>query len=164
MGLWYPKDSGFELIAYSDADHAGCKGAVDWKSSKQSTTVMSSTEAEYIAASEAAMEDVWIRKFISGLGIGSIDTPSVTLSALNDVYYIPSLTMSLASIYKICDYGSDVKFSERWGKLDAHDISDCSGCKLDKFLALPFSNSVSSSNAPFDLVHSCDNRDFVRLV
>ncbi|GJY03449.1 hypothetical protein Tco_0369389 [Tanacetum coccineum] len=25
MGLWYPKDSSFELIAYSDADHAGCK-------------------------------------------------------------------------------------------------------------------------------------------
>ncbi|GJV07551.1 retrovirus-related pol polyprotein from transposon TNT 1-94 [Tanacetum coccineum] len=25
MGLWYPKDSGFELIAYSDIDHAGCK-------------------------------------------------------------------------------------------------------------------------------------------
>ncbi|GJV88294.1 hypothetical protein Tco_1532232 [Tanacetum coccineum] len=25
MGLWYSKDSIFELIAYSDADHAGCK-------------------------------------------------------------------------------------------------------------------------------------------
>ncbi|GJU51180.1 uncharacterized mitochondrial protein-like protein [Tanacetum coccineum] len=25
MGLWYPKDFGFELIAYSYADHAGCK-------------------------------------------------------------------------------------------------------------------------------------------
>ncbi|GKD00828.1 hypothetical protein Tco_1171102, partial [Tanacetum coccineum] len=25
MGLWYPKDSGSELIAYSDTDHAGCK-------------------------------------------------------------------------------------------------------------------------------------------
>ncbi|GKD67785.1 retrovirus-related pol polyprotein from transposon TNT 1-94 [Tanacetum coccineum] len=24
MGLWYPKDSGLELNAYSDADHAGC--------------------------------------------------------------------------------------------------------------------------------------------
>ncbi|GJY38543.1 ribonuclease H-like domain-containing protein [Tanacetum coccineum] len=24
MGLWYPKDSGFELTAFSDADHAGC--------------------------------------------------------------------------------------------------------------------------------------------
>ncbi|GJW35276.1 hypothetical protein Tco_0058196 [Tanacetum coccineum] len=25
MGLWYSKDSGFKLIAYSDADHEGCK-------------------------------------------------------------------------------------------------------------------------------------------
>nr|GEW40335.1 hypothetical protein [Tanacetum cinerariifolium] len=24
LGLWYPKDSGFDLTAYSDADHAGC--------------------------------------------------------------------------------------------------------------------------------------------
>ncbi|GKE97810.1 hypothetical protein Tco_0021161 [Tanacetum coccineum] len=30
MGLWYSKDSRFELIAYSDADHAGCKD--DYKS------------------------------------------------------------------------------------------------------------------------------------
>ncbi|GKC06470.1 hypothetical protein Tco_0998080 [Tanacetum coccineum] len=37
--------------------------------------------------------------------------------------------------------------------LDTHDISDCSGCKLAKFSALPFSNIVSSSKAPFDLVH-----------
>ncbi|GKA56434.1 retrotransposon protein, putative, ty1-copia subclass [Tanacetum coccineum] len=44
-------------------------GAVDWKSSKQSTTAMSATESEYIAASEAVMEVVWIRKFILGLGI-----------------------------------------------------------------------------------------------
>ncbi|GKG33502.1 hypothetical protein Tco_0433661, partial [Tanacetum coccineum] len=37
-------------------------------SSKQSTTAMSATKAEYIAVSEAAMELVWVRKFISGLG------------------------------------------------------------------------------------------------
>ncbi|GJY30550.1 retrovirus-related pol polyprotein from transposon TNT 1-94 [Tanacetum coccineum] len=24
MGLWYPKDTGFELTAFSDSDHAGC--------------------------------------------------------------------------------------------------------------------------------------------
>ncbi|GJW19479.1 helitron helicase-like domain-containing protein [Tanacetum coccineum] len=35
-----------------------CYCAVDWKSSKQSTTAMSATEAEYIPASEAAMEAV----------------------------------------------------------------------------------------------------------
>ncbi|GKA17495.1 retrotransposon protein, putative, ty1-copia subclass, partial [Tanacetum coccineum] len=44
-------------------------GAVDSKSSKQSITAMSAIEAEYIGASEAGMEAVWIRKFISGLGI-----------------------------------------------------------------------------------------------
>ncbi|GKD98941.1 hypothetical protein Tco_1382838 [Tanacetum coccineum] len=43
--------------------------AVDWKSSKQSTTIMFATKAKYIVASEAAMEAVWIRKFIPGLGI-----------------------------------------------------------------------------------------------
>ncbi|GJZ96418.1 hypothetical protein Tco_0668752 [Tanacetum coccineum] len=42
--------------------------AVDWKSAKQSTTAMSSTVAEYIAAAEASMEAVWMRKFINGLG------------------------------------------------------------------------------------------------
>ncbi|GKF74948.1 hypothetical protein Tco_0224392, partial [Tanacetum coccineum] len=28
MGLWYPKDSGFELTAFLDADHAGCLDTV----------------------------------------------------------------------------------------------------------------------------------------
>ncbi|GJV35067.1 putative reverse transcriptase domain-containing protein [Tanacetum coccineum] len=43
------------------------EATVDWKSAKQSTTVMSSTEAEYIAAAEASMVAVWMRKFIDGL-------------------------------------------------------------------------------------------------
>lgn len=44
-------------------------GAVDWKSKKQTTVAMSATESEYIAASEAAMEAIWIRKFICGLDV-----------------------------------------------------------------------------------------------
>ncbi|GKF00296.1 retrotransposon protein, putative, ty1-copia subclass, partial [Tanacetum coccineum] len=39
-------------------------GAVDWKSAKQSTIAMSSTKAEYIAAAEASIKVVWMRKFI----------------------------------------------------------------------------------------------------
>ncbi|GJQ95592.1 retrovirus-related pol polyprotein from transposon TNT 1-94 [Tanacetum coccineum] len=57
MGLWYPKDSGFELTAFSDADHAGCIDTrkstsggiqflgdklVSWMSKKQNCTAMSS--------------------------------------------------------------------------------------------------------------------------
>nr|GEW59905.1 hypothetical protein [Tanacetum cinerariifolium] len=44
-------------------------GAVNWKSTKQSIFATSSTDAEYIAAFAASKEAVWIRKFISGLGI-----------------------------------------------------------------------------------------------
>ncbi|GJZ47240.1 retrotransposon protein, putative, ty1-copia subclass [Tanacetum coccineum] len=67
-------DAGFETDRDDTKSQTGYVfvlngGAVDWKSSKQSTIAMSATESEYIAASEAAMEAVWIRKFISGLGI-----------------------------------------------------------------------------------------------
>ncbi|GJW57416.1 retrotransposon protein, putative, ty1-copia subclass [Tanacetum coccineum] len=63
-------DAGFETDRDDTKSQTGYVfilngGAVDWKSSKQSTTAMSATEAEYIAA----MEAVWIMKFISGLGI-----------------------------------------------------------------------------------------------
>ncbi|GJW12464.1 retrotransposon protein, putative, ty1-copia subclass [Tanacetum coccineum] len=44
-------------------------GVVDCKSTKQSIFATSSTDAEYIAAFDALKEGVWIRKFISGLGI-----------------------------------------------------------------------------------------------
>ena len=44
-------------------------GTVSWKSSKQDTVADSTTEAEYIAASSVAKEAIWIKKFISELGI-----------------------------------------------------------------------------------------------
>nr|GEY85580.1 hypothetical protein [Tanacetum cinerariifolium]GEZ01368.1 hypothetical protein [Tanacetum cinerariifolium] len=63
-------DAGFEIDRDDTKSQKGYVfilngGAVDSKSFKQSTTAMSAIEAEYIAASEAAMEAVWIRKFIS---------------------------------------------------------------------------------------------------
>ncbi|GKA95474.1 hypothetical protein Tco_0817512 [Tanacetum coccineum] len=60
MGLWYPKDSSFELTAFSDADHAGCIDTrkstsggiqflgdklVSWMSKKQNCTAMSFSRA-----------------------------------------------------------------------------------------------------------------------
>ncbi|GJZ38438.1 hypothetical protein Tco_0585001 [Tanacetum coccineum] len=66
MGLWYPNDSGFELIAFSDADNAGCIDTrkstsggiqflgdklVSWMSKKQDCIAMSSAEAKYVALS-----------------------------------------------------------------------------------------------------------------
>jgi hypothetical protein len=44
-------------------------GVMSWKCSKQGTLGNSMMEAEYIVASEAAKEAVWIKKFISELGV-----------------------------------------------------------------------------------------------
>ena len=46
-------------------------GAVSWKSSKQDTTTNSTTEEKYIMTFEAYKEAIWIRKFISKLGVVS---------------------------------------------------------------------------------------------
>ncbi|KAK1695566.1 hypothetical protein QYE76_012263 [Lolium multiflorum] len=43
--------------------------AVSWSSSKQCTVAKSSTESEYIAASEASSEAVWMKRFIVELGV-----------------------------------------------------------------------------------------------
>ena len=44
-------------------------GAVSWCSSKQSVVAGSMCETEYIAALEAANEGVWMKEFISDLGV-----------------------------------------------------------------------------------------------
>ncbi|GKA76767.1 hypothetical protein Tco_0783228, partial [Tanacetum coccineum] len=56
MGLWYPKDTAMALTAYADADHA-----VSWSSKKQTSTSISSTEAEYIAMSGCCAQILWMR-------------------------------------------------------------------------------------------------------
>ena len=44
-------------------------GVVSWCSSKQSVVAGSTCEVEYIAALEAANEGVWMKEFISDLGV-----------------------------------------------------------------------------------------------
>jgi hypothetical protein len=44
-------------------------GAVSWRSGKQPIVAQSTMESEYIAASEAANEAVWLRKFVIELGV-----------------------------------------------------------------------------------------------
>src|SRR6187399_2077706 len=44
-------------------------GAVSWCSSKQSVVAGSTCEAEYIPASEVENEGVWMKEFISNLGV-----------------------------------------------------------------------------------------------
>ena len=44
-------------------------GAICWKSFKQHTVADSVCEVEYVVASDAAKEAMWLRKFITELGV-----------------------------------------------------------------------------------------------
>ena len=43
-------------------------GPVTWASQRQKLVVLSTTEAEYVAASAAAKEAVWLRRLLAGIG------------------------------------------------------------------------------------------------
>nr|GEW94618.1 hypothetical protein [Tanacetum cinerariifolium] len=84
MGLWYLKDTGFELIAFLDSDHAGCLDSrkstyggiqflggdklVSWSSKKQDCTSMCSAEAEYVSLSTCCAYVLWMRTQLTDYG------------------------------------------------------------------------------------------------
>ncbi|GKC65240.1 hypothetical protein Tco_1097838 [Tanacetum coccineum] len=84
MGLWYPKDTGFELTAFSDSDHAGCIDSrksissriqflsgdklVSWSSRKQDCTSVSSAEVEYVSLSACCAQVLWMRTQLTDYG------------------------------------------------------------------------------------------------
>ena len=82
--LFYTADTPLTLYGYTDADRAGSVGdrrstsgfmfsfgsaAVTWRSKKQPTVALSSTEAEYRGAAVAACEVAWLRTLLGDLGV-----------------------------------------------------------------------------------------------
>ncbi|GJR57860.1 putative ribonuclease H-like domain-containing protein [Tanacetum coccineum] len=88
LGLWYSRDSPFELVAYSDSDYAGAtqdrkstnggcqflgNRLISWQCKKQTVVATSTTEAEYVAAANccgqnASPFEVMFEKEDNGLG------------------------------------------------------------------------------------------------
>nr|GEX66455.1 uncharacterized mitochondrial protein AtMg00810-like [Tanacetum cinerariifolium] len=83
LGLWYLKDSGFDLTAYLDADHAGChldrkstSGSVQflgdklacWSSKKQNCVSISTAESEYVSVSSFRAQVLWMRTQLTDYG------------------------------------------------------------------------------------------------
>ncbi|KAI3758874.1 hypothetical protein L6452_06446 [Arctium lappa] len=90
LGLWYPHDSPFDLLAYSDSDlggacldrnstSGGCQflGArlVSWQCKKQTTVSTSTTEAEYIVAASCCSQVLWIQNQMLDYGVTFLHTP-----------------------------------------------------------------------------------------
>nr|GEZ61840.1 uncharacterized mitochondrial protein AtMg00810-like [Tanacetum cinerariifolium] len=84
LGLWYPKDSAFDLIAYTDSDYAGAsldrksttRGCqflgcrlISWQCKKQTVVATSSTEVEYVAAASGCAQVLWMQNQLLDYGI-----------------------------------------------------------------------------------------------
>ena len=84
MFLGYGGDKEFVVKSYVDASLTPIRialsrdtryvyilngGAVSWCSCKQSVMAGSTCEVEYMAASEAAHEAIWMKEFITNLGV-----------------------------------------------------------------------------------------------
>nr|GFA30728.1 uncharacterized mitochondrial protein AtMg00810-like [Tanacetum cinerariifolium] len=83
LGLWYPKDYGFDLTAYSDADHAGCNldqkstyGSVQflgdklacWSSKKQNCVSISTAESDYVVVFSCCAQVLRMRTQLTDYG------------------------------------------------------------------------------------------------
>ena len=54
-------------------------GAISWRSVKQSCIVDSTMEAKYVVACEATKEAIWLKKFLSNLGVMRMEQIPITL-------------------------------------------------------------------------------------
>ncbi|GKD14906.1 retrovirus-related pol polyprotein from transposon TNT 1-94 [Tanacetum coccineum] len=108
--LWYPKDSSIALIAYADADHAGCQDTrrstsgsmkllgdrlFSWSSKRQKSAMISSTEAEYIALSGCCAQVIWMISQLTDYGLGFNKIP---------IYYDNKIAIALCcNNYQLAD-------------------------------------------------------------
>jgi hypothetical protein len=82
FGLWYPKGKYISLIAYTDADWAGCiddrqstsgvtfyvgECLVSWLSKKQSSVSLSIAEAKYIATTTCCTQVILMKQTLTDI-------------------------------------------------------------------------------------------------
>lgn len=90
-GLTFKSLKSLTLYAYSDADYAGDletrrsttgyvfnvgSGAISWCSQRQDTVAQSTTESEYIAASQSLKELIWLKNLLQEI-VGSMNIPKL---------------------------------------------------------------------------------------
>ncbi|GJR82463.1 putative ribonuclease H-like domain-containing protein [Tanacetum coccineum] len=89
LGLWYPKDSPFDLEAYTDSDYAGAsldrksttrgcqflrRRLISWQCKKQTIVANSTTEAKYVTAANCCGQVLWIQNQMLDYGYNFMNT------------------------------------------------------------------------------------------
>ncbi|GJS64248.1 putative ribonuclease H-like domain-containing protein [Tanacetum coccineum] len=108
LGLWYPRESPFDLEAFSDSDYGGSnldrksitggcqflrQRLISWQCKKQTIVATSTTEAEYVAATNCCEQVLWVQNQLLGYGFNfmntkiHIDNESTICIVKNQVYH-----------------------------------------------------------------------------
>ncbi|GKB68945.1 putative ribonuclease H-like domain-containing protein [Tanacetum coccineum] len=89
LGLWYPRDSPFELEAFSNNDYGGAsldkksttggcqflgRRLISWQCKKQTIMANSTTEAEYVAVANCYGQVLWIQNQMMDYGFNFMNT------------------------------------------------------------------------------------------
>nr|GEV79173.1 putative ribonuclease H-like domain-containing protein [Tanacetum cinerariifolium] len=143
LGLWYPKDSPFYLVAYSDSDYVcasldmksttggcqffGCR-LISWQCKKKTVVATSSTEAEYVAAASCCAQVLWIQNQLLDYGYNFMHT----------IIYIDN--SSTICIIKNPVLHSKTKHIE----IRRHFIRDCNDKKLIQVVRIPKENNFAN--------------------
>ncbi|GKD14964.1 hypothetical protein Tco_1199371, partial [Tanacetum coccineum] len=83
LGLWYPRESPFDLEAFSDSDYGGSnldrksttggcqflgQRLISWQCKKHTIVATSTTEAEYVAAANCCGQVLWVQNQLLDYG------------------------------------------------------------------------------------------------
>ncbi|GJY29060.1 hypothetical protein Tco_0404827 [Tanacetum coccineum] len=143
LGLWYSRDSPFELVAYTDSDYAGAtqdrkpttggcqflgNRLISWQCKKQTVVATSTTKAEYVVAASCYGQVLWIQNQL-----------------LDYVYNFMNTMIRIDNKNTICIIENPVQHSKtKHIQIRHHFIRDCNAKKLIQMVKIDTEHNVAN--------------------